>query len=108
MNPATMNLPDAYPLGSLVVSAILVVLFSLHLSIIATEYHEWHDERAARALLLALILLIAAIGALTSAIGLVTETAQYGTVGMSLLRGALLVGGITLILMDRKVGHYGD
>lgn len=101
-----MDLPSGYPLGALVVSAIVVVLFAIHLAIMSAEYREYHDDRAARSLLIALTLLVGAVGTLLSAIGFfVEESTTFPLVGLGMLRGALFVGGTTLLLMDRRVGH---
>ncbi len=100
-----MNFPNYYPVGALVVSVVAFVLLGLHLTITSFEYREYHDERAARGLLLGLVLAVSALGTMISSIGLFVDSADFSLVGLGMLRGALLVGGVTLVLMDRKVGH---
>lgn len=85
---------------SLVISVAASVLLFIYLVRATFTYHqEGGNER----LLLALVLFVAAVGTAISGVGLIVD---LGTIngwriyGLSITRGALLVGGVVALLME--------
>lgn len=106
-----MNTDPLYDWGSLILSALLIVVFARVTWQTALSYRRHRDDRAAWSLLLALLKLVVAFGLTVSAFGLVMPHVGIGgvsgqtlaLVGLSLVRGAMLVAGVALLLGARRL-----
>jgi hypothetical protein len=95
-----MNVPDFYSPTIQIVSLIAAVALTGHLFHEVGAYRRWRDERASRALFVAIILVAIGVGSVISAFGFYAPGSTLPIIGLSFVRGALLVGGIVLLLMD--------
>jgi hypothetical protein len=81
----------------LILAGANLVIWSLVLVISVRDYHAFRDERAARGVLLALVLAAAAIGSFGSALGYYLSVMGSEILPASLIaqiaRGAMIVGG---------------
>lgn len=108
-----MDLPELYPTVILLVSIFIALVWAADVVKTARAFRRWHDERAARNLLLSIVFFVAAMGLAISATGFIpTEGGPILAVtGLGIARGALLVGGIVLIVSgrpDRKESEGDD
>lgn len=85
----------------LVLSGANLVIWSIVLVISIRDYRDFHDERAARGVLLAMVLAAAAIGSFGSALGYYLSVLGSEVLPASLIaqvaRGAMIVGGIAYL-----------
>ena len=102
-----MTLPfDFYPWFALAASVGLTVLFCLHGRHVIARYRSTprSDVNSSASLLATLVLVVAGIGLTVSALGVfdpVGRGMSYAVVGLSITRGALLVGSMVLVVIDR-------
>lgn len=80
-------------------SVLITVLLALYLRRIHGEHHSGQTGRPH--LLVAVLLLVCAVGMTISSFGAFAGTMQMPVVGLSLVRGALLVGAIALFIDGR-------
>lgn len=85
----------------LILSAANLVIWTIVLGISIRDYRVFHDERAARGVLLAFVLEAAAIGSFGSAVGYYLSVMGSEILPASLIaqiaRGAMIVGGIAYL-----------
>jgi hypothetical protein len=98
------------PLVALVMAAINFTLWVLVLVVSIRDWCHFHDERAARGVLLALVLFAAGIGGLVSAFGYYINITTGGTsdtlaIMANLVRGATIVGGFAYIASIHRGGR---
>lgn len=99
-----MTLPiDLYPwfaLGSSVAATLILAWHARH----AVRWYARQPERAGPSLLISVVLVVCGVGLVVSAIGTFVEQQPHilPTIGLSLVRGALLTGAIVLFLLDRR------
>jgi FtsH-binding integral membrane protein len=87
---------------ALTMSIINLTLWSVVLVAAARDWQHFHDERAARGALLALVLIAAAIGGVVSALGYFINVTTGGTsdtlaIAAGIARGAMIVGGFAYV-----------
>lgn len=92
-------------------AAILIAIWSVVLIASVQDWRHFHDERAARSVLLALVLIASGVGGIVSAIGYYVNLTTGGTsdvlaVLANLARGAMIVGGLAYVatLYQRRKG----
>jgi hypothetical protein len=96
--------------GVLLVFAVVgLVVWILVAAVAAGDWRRFHDERAARGVLLSLILVAAGIGGVISAAGYyaMVDLGQTGgalPIASALVRGATIVGGIAYLASLRRKG----
>lgn len=93
---------DLYPWFSLLASIALTIMLGVHLRRAIVTYRRHHDPRAAQDLLIGLVLVVAGVGLIVGALARFTPpdwvpVMEIRQAGLSLTRGALLVGSITLL-----------
>ena len=92
-----MTLPfDLYPWASMLASVALTGLFAVHL------VHTLRTEPRSPMVLGAVVLVVAGVGLTISASGRFVDSMNVALVGLSIVRGALLVGSIVLVVTDWK------
>ena len=92
-----MTLPfDLYPWAALLASILLTILFVVHL------VHTLRTERHSPMVLGTVVLVVAGVGLTISAGGRFVDSMNVSLVGLSIVRGALLVGSIVLVATDWK------
>jgi hypothetical protein len=100
---------DLYPWFALLTSFGAMLLFAAHVGSASTRYRLYHDDRSAFDLLVALILLVVAIGLLVSSLASfidflgVDGRSEMRNVGLGIVRGAVLVGALTLWIADVRL-----
>lgn len=95
-----MTLPfDVYPWAALLASVVLTILFVVHL------VHTLRTEPHSPMVLGTVVLVVAGVGLTISASGRFVDSMNVSLVGLSIVRGALLVGSIVLVVIDRQEGH---
>lgn len=87
---------------ALTMSVINLTLWTIVLIAAVRDWQHFHDERAARGALLALVLMAAAIGGVISALGYFINITTGGTsdtlaVLAGVARGAMIVGGFAYV-----------
>ena len=102
---------EAWSVAVLVVSLLILSLFSAHVLDAAYGYRLHHDDRAAIELLIALTLAVSSIGLCVSAFGRFSPDHALGVVlaevGLGIVRGALGTTAAVLFLVDRRVMQRG-
>lgn len=100
-----MTLPfSLYIQFSILVSVLLTGLFLWHLRFAVRRYrhHETGDYAGESAsVLVSIVLVIAGVGLVISSLGRVVEISELGTIGLSMARGALVIGAVSLVVVDR-------
>lgn len=95
MSPWTLPV-DLYPLFALGSSVVLLVIFLYHLRRI-TQRH-----RRGPGVVMALVLVVVGLGLVLSAFHAFNKDDELLHIGLSLVRGALLVGAVALLVADRE------
>ena len=91
-----MTLPfDVYQMAALLASVVLTVLFVVHL------VHVLRTEPHSPMVLGTVVLVVAGVGLTISAVARFAGSMDAALVGLSVTRGALLVGSIVLVVVDR-------
>src|SRR5512139_344471 len=90
------------PIIALVMAAINLTIWTVVAVVSARDWQHFHDERAARGVLLSLVLLAAGVGGMISASGYYLNVSTGGSsdtlaVLAGLARGAMIVGGFAYI-----------
>lgn len=102
------------PLVSLTMAAANLAIWSIVAVYSIQEWRHFHDERAARGVLLALVLIAAAVGGCISALGFYVNQTTGGSseslaVMAAVARGAVIVGGFAYaISLHERGGHHRD
>jgi len=91
----TMSI-DFYPWAALLASVVLTILFVVHL------VHVLRTEPHSPMVLGTVVLVVAGIGLTISASGRFVDSMSVSLIGLSIVRGALLVGSIVLVVTDWK------
>lgn len=94
---------DLYPWFALISSVVLVVLFSWRLRGPLRALRLHRNERVVTRLLTTLMFLAVSIGLVISSVSLFVHEQALIVAGLGFIRGALLVGGLTLIFTDAEV-----
>lgn len=97
------------PLVALTMAAINLTIWTVVAVIAARDWQHYHDERAARGVLLSLVLVAAGIGGMVSALGFYVNMTTGGSsetlsILAMLARGAMIVGGFAYVA---SLGHRG-
>lgn len=99
------------PLVALVMAAINMTLWTVVLVASIRDWRHFHDERAARGVLLGLVLAFAGVSGMISAAGYYVNVTTGGTsdtlaVLAAIARGAMIVGGFAYVasLYHRRKG----
>ena len=87
---------DFYPWAALLASILLTILFVVHL------VHTLRTEPHSPMVLGTVVLVVAGVGLTVSASGRFVDSMSVALVGLSIVRGALLVGSIVLVATDWK------
>jgi hypothetical protein len=95
-----MGTSDAYVVFSVASSILILAMFVWVGRRRCDEYRRHHDDRAAVDLLLGVLKVVIAIGLVVSSLGVPLDNAKMALAGLSIVRGALLVVGITLLMTD--------
>lgn len=101
------------PLVAVGLAAVNIGLWASVMAVAVIDWRHYHDDRAARGVLLAMVLLAAAIGSLASAVGYYQVEMGYDPWFSALLasvgRGAVVVGGGAYVadLVRRHWDHTG-
>ena len=91
-----MTLPfDVYPWAALLASVALTGLFAVHL------VHVLRTDPRSPSVVGTIVLIVAGIGLTISAVARFAGSMDAALVGLSVTRGALLVGSIVLVVVDR-------
>lgn len=96
-----MGLDSPYAEALVLLSLAIAAIWIADVWKAVRAYRFWHDERSARNLLLAVVFCICAIGLAISATGIIVGDGPgvaFAVSGLGLARGALLVGGIVLLV----------
>lgn len=95
---------DLYPWLALASSAVLTLLFGWHARFAVRTYrHRPADDLdSSRRLLIALVLVVTGVGLVVSSLVAFSGDHTDTFIGLSLSRGALLVGAIVLTTADRQ------
>jgi len=100
-----MTLPfSLYIQFSILASLLLTGLFLWHLRFAVHRYrhHTTGDYAGESAsILVSVVFVVAGVGLVISSLGRVFEISELGTIGLSMARGALLIGAVTLVVIDR-------
>jgi hypothetical protein len=97
------KLPISYVDVTVVISALMVLIILIHLTIVSRNYLMFKDLRSGSSLLVGILLAVACFGVATSGFGLLLprhEAGLFTVIGLSIARGALVCGGFTLVLVD--------
>lgn len=101
-----MTLPfSLYIQFSILASVLLTGLFLWHLRSAVRRYrhHTTGDYAGESAsVLVSIVLVVAGVGLVVSSLGRVVEVSELGTIGLSMARGALLLGSIVLVVVDHQ------
>lgn len=99
-----MTLPiDLYPWFALFGSFGLIILFLWHLRLPLRGFHAHQEERTVSQLLMALMFVGVSVGLFLSSLHLFTHDPIWSIVGLSVARGVLLVGGLTLLMVEGEL-----
>jgi len=99
------------PIIAILLAAVLVAIWTVVLIASVQDWRHFHDERAARSVLLGFVLLASGAGGIVSAFGYYLNVTTGGTsdvlaVLANLARGAMIVGGLAYVatLYQRRKG----
>lgn len=97
------------PLVALVLASVNLTIWIVVAVVSARDWQHFHDERAARGVLLALVLLAAGTAGMISAAGYYVNVTTGGSsdtlaILANVARGAMIVGGFAYIA---SLGHRG-